>query len=181
MGVLKLSPTLPYSTKVIRNSPETREKTVRNAEKNQGLGSSGFGDGGEEGGDVVGAELGFALGEKPRAEARGLAEEDLVDEEVVGAGDLAVVVEVALLPGGPPCCEAAVEEGVVVGVEFSVEGGVAGEGEFDEVAGVAEAVGGVGGRAGEAGGEEVLADRVGGGGGVEGGGFEVDRGSVGEG
>jgi hypothetical protein len=76
----------------------------------------GFGDGGQQLVDVGGAELGIAEGEEPGAEARGLAEEGGVEEEVVGGGDLSVVVEVALLPVLPLGGVTFVEEGVVVGV-----------------------------------------------------------------
>ena len=63
---------------------------------------------------------------------RALAEEGVVDEEVVVAADCAVVIEVAVDPPAAPAEEAGVDLEVVVTGDFAVEVGVAEEGVLDE-------------------------------------------------
>src|SRR6478735_7958595 len=104
---------------------------TKGGEDEQGGDDGRFGDAGEELGDVRFAELGFALSEEGGGEGAGELGGDAVDEEVVGAGDGAVVVESAEGPGGGAGGVAFVEEGVVVGGDGAVEVGVAEVGEGD--------------------------------------------------
>lgn len=86
-------------------------------------------------GYVVGAKLRFTHGEEVRGEGAGLEEVGLVDQEVVGGGNRVVVVEVAVGPAGEGQGAAVVEEGEVVGVDLSIEVGVAVPGVLDEEGG----------------------------------------------
>ena len=89
-----------------------------------------------QGGGVLGAELGGVGGDEGGGEGGILGEVGLVDEGVVEIADLAVVVEVAVEPGGGEVEEeGGVELGVVGDGDLAVEGGVAEVGVFDEEVG----------------------------------------------
>src|SRR4051794_13920103 len=76
-----------------------------------------LGDRGEQGSDVLGAELGLALREEGGGERGTVQRELAIDQEVIGGVDRAGVIEVAVAPaGGQVLGDGAVDAGVVIGV-----------------------------------------------------------------